>query len=125
MKTRTWISSALVGMLILTASFPGVQAEQTQKVNLNVATSSELESLPGIGPSTAERILEFREKNGPFKRIEDLMNVRGIGETRFLRLRDYITVKRSSRGAQRKSPRDGKSDSPRTASEKTNPQSNK
>ena len=75
--------SALVGMLILTVSIPRVRAEQTQKVNLNVATSSELESLPGIRPSTVERILEFREKKGPFKRIEDLMNVCGISEIKF------------------------------------------
>ena len=61
-------------------------------VNLNTANFSELDSLPGIGPVMAERILEFRKKNGIFKRAEDLMNVRGIGERKFLKLRDYIVV---------------------------------
>jgi competence protein ComEA len=64
----------------------------TGVVNLNTAASSELASLPGIGPKTAERILEYRQKNGPFKKIEDLMNVRGVGEKSFLKLRSRITV---------------------------------
>jgi competence protein ComEA len=64
----------------------------TAAVNLNTASSSELASLPGIGPKTAERILEYRQKNGPFKKIEDLMNVRGIGEKSFLKIRSRLTV---------------------------------
>ncbi|HXH06703.1 MAG TPA: helix-hairpin-helix domain-containing protein [Vicinamibacterales bacterium] len=61
-------------------------------VNLNTATSAELQSLPGIGPRTAERIIEYRQKNGGFKKIEELMNIRGVGEKTFLRLKDRITV---------------------------------
>lgn len=61
-------------------------------VNLNTATAAQLESLPGIGKSTAERILEYRQKNGGFKKIEDLMNVRGIGEKSFLKMKGLITV---------------------------------
>jgi competence protein ComEA len=61
-------------------------------VNLNSATLPQLEALPGIGRSTAERIIEYRQKNGGFKRIEDLMNVRGIGEKSFLKLKPLITV---------------------------------
>ena len=61
-------------------------------VNINTATSTELQTLPGIGPSTATRILDYRQKNGGFKKVEDLMNVRGIGEKTFLKLKPLITL---------------------------------
>jgi competence protein ComEA len=61
-------------------------------INLNTASIAQLETLPGIGRSTAERILEYRQKNGSFKKIEDLMNVRGVGEKSFLKLKPLITV---------------------------------
>ncbi len=62
------------------------------KINLNTATQQELESLPRIGPATAKRILEYRTRYGPFRRIDDLMNVKGIGEKTLERLDGYITV---------------------------------
>jgi competence protein ComEA len=61
-------------------------------VNLNSATVAQLEALPGIGKATAERIVEYRQKNGGFKKPEDLMNVRGIGEKNFLKLKPLVTV---------------------------------
>jgi competence ComEA-like helix-hairpin-helix protein len=61
-------------------------------VNLNTATASDLESVPGVGPSLAARIIEYRQKNGAFKKLDDLMNVRGIGEKSFLKLKPYIIV---------------------------------
>jgi competence protein ComEA len=61
-------------------------------INLNSATVTQLEALPGIGKATAERIVEYRQKNGGFKKIEELMNVRGIGEKSFLTLKPLITV---------------------------------
>ena len=61
-------------------------------VNLNTATQAQLESLPGLGAKVAERILEYREKNGKFKKVEDLMNVKGIGEKSFLKLKPLLTV---------------------------------
>jgi competence protein ComEA len=61
-------------------------------INLNTATVAQLETIPGIGKATAERILEYRQKNGGFKKVEDLMNVRGIGEKSFLKMKPLITV---------------------------------
>jgi competence protein ComEA len=64
----------------------------TAPVNINTATLAQLESLPGVGTKAAERILEYRQKNGNFKKIEDLMNVQGIGEKSFLKLKPLLTV---------------------------------
>jgi len=61
-------------------------------ININTAPASELESLPGVGPKMAARIIEYRQKNGPFKKIEELMNVRGLGEKNFLKLKEQLTV---------------------------------
>ena len=61
-------------------------------VNINLATQSELENLPGVGPSTAAKIIDYRNKNGDFKKIEDIMNVSGIGEAKFNSIKDYISV---------------------------------
>ena len=61
-------------------------------VDINRANMEELETLPGVGPSTAEAIINFREENGPFKTIEDLMLVPGIKEGRFERMKDRLRV---------------------------------
>lgn len=62
------------------------------KVNINTASVTELDTLPGVGPSTAQKIVDDRTANGPFKRIEDLMRVSGIGEKKFESLKDSISV---------------------------------
>ena len=61
-------------------------------VNVNTATTTDLETVPGIGLALAQRIVEFREKNGPFDQVDDLIKVRGIGEKSILRLKPYLTV---------------------------------
>ena len=66
--------------------------EQPQKLELNRATRAELEALPGIGPVLAERIVAWREANGPFVSVEQIMDVEGIGEKKFAELRDSIYV---------------------------------
>ena len=67
-------------------------AAPSAPVNLNTATQAQIEALPGIGPKVAQRIIEYRQKNGQFKKIEDVMNVKGIGEKSFLKLKPYLTV---------------------------------
>src|ERR687895_1465649 len=64
----------------------------TEIVNLNSATATQIATLPGIGQKTAELVVQYRQKNGPFKKIEEIMNVRGVGEKSFLRIKDRITV---------------------------------
>lgn len=106
-KLRTVMSVALV-VLALGVAGPAMTAASDQDaptrqapkpipadvpaINLNSATAAELEKLPGVGPATAARIVEYRQKNGAFKKIEDLMNVRGVGEKTFLTLKPLITV---------------------------------
>lgn len=67
--------------------------EGGDKVNINTAGQTELETLTGIGPSTALKIIEYREENGKFKKIEDLKNVSGIGEAKYEAIKDNIVVK--------------------------------
>lgn len=71
------------------------QKEETKqkKVNINTALQAELETLSGIGTSTANKIIAYRKEKGTFKKIEDIKNVSGIGEAKFEKIKDYITVK--------------------------------
>ena len=68
-------------------------------LNLNTATAAQMALLPGIGPKAADRIAEYRQKNGGFKKIEELMNVKGIGEKSFLKLKPLITVSEKNAAA--------------------------
>ena len=100
---RTCLSLVVLVLLIAVPSQASAQqataaAPSTAKaaaagvLNLNTASAAELDGLPGIGAKTAARIVEYRQKNGPFKKIEELMNVRGVGEKNFLKLKGQITV---------------------------------
>jgi competence protein ComEA len=76
------------------AQTPGAAQTPTAvaKIDINTATLEELQTLPGIGPVLAQRIIEYRETYGPFVDIEELLNVKGIGESLLERIRDLITV---------------------------------
>lgn len=63
-----------------------------KSININTATKEELVKLPGVGPSTAEKIIEYREKINGFKKIEDIMKVKGIGQKKFEKMKPYIFV---------------------------------
>ena len=68
------------------------QSAQLQQVNINQASADQLTALRGVGPATAKRILDFRQKNGPFKKVEDLLAVRGIGEKTLERMKSQIVL---------------------------------
>lgn len=87
------VVAAVLSLALLVAAVPAFAAETAEgKVNVNQAGAEELALLPRIGPSTAQRIVEFREENGPFRAVEDLMLVRGIGEKTFDLLSPYVAL---------------------------------
>jgi len=89
-----WTVLLGVGLMLIPLSAPAQQGKPapTEKINLNTATSEQLQTLPGIGPALAERIIAYRTKVGKFTKIEELLNVTGIGEKRFQQFKDRLTV---------------------------------
>src|SRR5260370_37237454 len=78
-------------LLFGTSAFPK-KKPPAKPVNLNTATSEELQQVPGIGPATAEKILQMRKSYGAFKSVDDLLAIRGLGATRLAKMRKYLTV---------------------------------
>jgi competence protein ComEA len=69
---------------------------EAQPIDINRATATELTAIPGVGKVLAQRIVEFREQNGPFRRVEDLLKIKGIGEKSFQKIRAYVKVSEKS-----------------------------
>ena len=67
-------------------------ATTTDLININTASTTELDTLPGIGPTTAQKIIDYRTINGPFVNTEDIINVSGIGPASYERIKNLITV---------------------------------
>ena len=76
----------------MSKSISNESTSKSSKININKASSSELEKIPGVGPSIAQKIITYREENGKFSSIDDLKNVSGIGSKKFESIKDYITV---------------------------------
>jgi len=96
-STRIKIICVLALCLGLAFSSVSVLAQKSaavpsEKINLNSATAEQLQSVPGIGPSTAKSILDYRAKVGKFNKIEEIINVKGIGEKKFQKIKDRLTV---------------------------------
>lgn len=84
---KKWIISLLLALSI--SSFAAFAAD---KININTASADELQLLNGVGPSTANAIVDYREQNGAFASVEDLVNIKGIGEKKVANLAEQVTV---------------------------------
>jgi comEA protein len=86
---------AFIAAVSLLAAAPLLSAAKdppAHPIDLNTATAVQLEQLPGIGPARASAIIAFREKSGPFRRVEDLLAVRGITKQRLEKIRPYVKI---------------------------------
>ena len=112
MRHLSLVLGVLVAALIATAPVasaqdkaakpkPAASAAASTPINLNTATVAQLETLPGIGARTAQLIVEHRQKHGNFKKIEELMNIKGIGEKSFLKIKPMVTVGAEKTGEKR------------------------
>jgi competence protein ComEA len=95
------VAAVLAGMAVAAVSaVPALAADKAPaaagavmgKVNVNTATAEQLAALPGVGEVTAKAIVQYREMNGPFKKVDDLMEVKGIGEKKLEAIRSLVTL---------------------------------
>ena len=92
-RLRPSRTTVLVNVPTIPGAIPSATTSATTSlINLNSATSDQLDTLPGVGPSTAKAIISYRSRKGPFGKVEDLLNVPGIGPAKVAALRDQVTV---------------------------------
>ena len=89
---RSILKISLAALLILAPPAFAKKTPPAHPLDLNTATEKQLEQLPGVGPTTAKAIIEFRAKAGRFQRVTDLLVIRGVSETKLKKMRPYITV---------------------------------
>jgi competence ComEA-like helix-hairpin-helix protein len=90
---RRWLAAALLlafGAAFLPAAVATTKKPPPRPININSANSTELQQVPGIGPATADKILEMRKSYGAFKSVDDLLAIRGIGKKRLDKMRKYL-----------------------------------
>ena len=94
-RTRSGLAKTLcaaVAILLLCTTMGAQKQPPAKPIDLNAATTKELEELPGVGKVTAQRIIDMRQKSGRFRRVEDLLAIRGISREKMDALRPYVTV---------------------------------
>lgn len=99
--TAALAATLMFGAISPTSDHPGFvpalqQEAPATPVDLNQATAEKLQEIPGIGPAMAERIIEWRREHGPFEKVEDLLNIRGIGEKTLEKLRPFVKIEDAS-----------------------------
>jgi competence protein ComEA len=91
--TLAWVLVVCLGLILSPAALAQKsKAPSTEKVNINTATIEQLQTLPGIGPAMAKSIVDYRSKVGKFTKPEELINVKGIGEKKYQKMKDRLIV---------------------------------
>jgi competence ComEA-like helix-hairpin-helix protein len=90
--TRFLFFFLLAGLIFPASAAAGKKKPPAQPININTANSEQLQQVPGIGPATADKILQMRKSYGPFKSVDDLLAIRGLGAKRLEKMRKYLTV---------------------------------
>jgi competence protein ComEA len=119
---RLILSSLFLSIVFSTAVLSATKKPPLKPVNINTATSEELQQVPGIGPATAEKILQMRKSYGLFKSVDDLLSIRGIGKKRLDKMRKYLTVGKPAAATKTPAPK-SQSTSPATTPEQPPPPS--
>lgn len=86
------VLGVLMGFFLSFLPYIQADSQPKEKVNINTASLAELQKLPKIGPKVAQRIIDYRKAHGKFKKVEEIMKVRGIGEKTFKQIKDLLTV---------------------------------